>query len=90
MCGDFRAEALKPNLVTYEMEIAEVYPFTTLEEVIKNTGYDIKAAPDWKWAEIPTEAEIKMIREDLDTTGDFTGWKKLMAPAKGMAAKGGA
>ena len=81
---------LKPNPVTYEMEIAEVYPYTTIEEVKKNTGYEIKVASDWKWAEIPTEAEIKMIREDLDTTGDFTGWKKLMAADKGMVAKGGA
>jgi glutaconate CoA-transferase subunit B len=81
---------LKPNLVTYEMEIAEVYPYTTIEEVKKNTGYEIKVASDWKWGEIPTEAEIKMIREELDTTGDFTGWKKLMAADKGMIAKGGA
>jgi hypothetical protein len=31
---------------------------------------------------IPTEAEIRTIREGLDTTGDFTGWKKLLAAEK--------
>jgi len=68
---------LKPNLETYELEIAEIYPFTTIEEVKEKTGYDIKVAKDFKIADIPTDEQIKIIREQLDTTGDFTGWKKL-------------
>lgn len=71
---------LKGNPVTYELEIAEVFPFTTVEEVQKRTGFPIQVAKDCKFSEIPTEEEIKIIREELDTTGDFTGWKKLFAP----------
>jgi glutaconate CoA-transferase subunit B len=68
---------LKPNLVSYEMEIAEIYPFTSVEEVVKNTGYPIKLSPEWTWTDLPSEIEVRMIREELDTTGDFTGWTKL-------------
>jgi len=69
---------LKPNPVTFELEIAEIHPFATLEEVKKNTGYRIKPSPDLKETALPTEDEIRIIREDLDMTGDFTGWKKLV------------
>jgi len=68
---------LKPHPVTYELEIAEVHPFTTVEEVKKNTGFDIRVREDVRATELPTEAEIRIIRQQLDTTGDFTGWKKL-------------
>ncbi|MBC7344588.1 MAG: hypothetical protein H5U03_04035, partial [Clostridia bacterium] len=63
--------------VTYELEIAEVYPFTTIEEVKKRTGFDIRVADNFKVTDIPTDEEIRIIREELDITGDFTGWKKL-------------
>jgi acyl CoA:acetate/3-ketoacid CoA transferase beta subunit len=68
---------LKPNPVTFELEIAEVHPFTTIEEVKKNTGYDIKVRPDVRETDLPGAEEIRIIREELDITGDFTGWKKL-------------
>lgn len=68
---------LMPNPITYEMEIAEVHPFTTIEEVKSKTGYDIKVADGVKATPLPTEEEIKIIREQLDVAGDFTGWKKL-------------
>ncbi len=68
---------LKPNPVSYELEIAEIYPFTTLEEVKGRTGFAISAAKDLKFSGVPSDEEIRIIREELDTTGDFTGWKKL-------------
>jgi len=68
---------LKPNPVTYQLEIAEVYPFTSIEEVKKRTGFDIQVAQNFKFGELPTAEEIRIIREELDTTGDFTGWNKL-------------
>lgn len=68
---------LKPNAETYELEIAEAYPFTTIEEIKKETGFDIQVAKDFKFTDLPTQEELKMIREELDPTGDFTGWKKL-------------
>jgi glutaconate CoA-transferase subunit B len=68
---------LKPNPQTYEFEIAEIYPFTSPEEVKANTGYDIKLAENWRYSAIPSDEEIRVIRTELDITGDFTGWKKL-------------
>lgn len=68
---------LKPNKTTYELEIAEIYPFTTVAEVKENTGFDIKAAEDCIVSPIPTDEEIRIIREVLDAGGDFTGWTKI-------------
>jgi glutaconate CoA-transferase subunit B len=70
---------LKPHPVTYELEIAEIYPFTSIEVVKKRTGFDIQVAENFKFTDIPTDEEIRIIREELDTTGDFTGWTKLFA-----------
>jgi glutaconate CoA-transferase, subunit B len=68
---------LRPNPKSYEMEISEIYPFTSVEEVVKLTGYDIKVAADFRYTALPTDEEIKILREQLDVAGDYTGWKKL-------------
>ncbi len=68
---------LKPNPVSRELEISEIYPFTTIAEVKEKTGFDIQVAHDCKVSPIPTDAEIKAIREVLDAGGDFTGWTKI-------------
>lgn len=73
---------MMPNPVTYELEIAEVHPFTTIEEVKSKTGFDIKVAKDVKVTELPTEEETKIIREQIDISGDFTGWTKLFKDNK--------
>lgn len=75
ICTDLAV--LKPNPVTKELEIAVVYPFSSVEEVKEKTGYDIKVAADFAYAEEPTADEIRILREQLDPSGDFTGWKKL-------------
>lgn len=76
ICTDLAV--LVPNPVTRELEIAEVYPFSTVDEVKARTGYDIKLSADFKYSEVPTAEEIRILREELDVTGDFTGWKKLL------------
>ena len=76
ICTDLAV--LTPNPVTRELEISAVYPFTTLEEVKARTGFDIQVSSDFKFAEVPTDEEIRILREQLDVTGDFTGWKKLL------------
>ena len=77
ICTDLAV--LTPNPVTRELEIAAIYPFTTLEEVKARTGFPIRIATGFKVVEPPTAEEIKILREQLDVTGDFTGWKKLFA-----------
>jgi glutaconate CoA-transferase subunit B len=68
---------LKPNPVSRELEISEIYPFTTIEEVKTQTGFDIKVADGCKVTPVPTDEETKVIREVLDAGGDFTGWTKI-------------
>ena len=77
ICTDLAV--LTPNPVSRELEIAAIYPFTTLEEVKERTGFPIRIAAGFKVVEPPTAEEIKILREQLDVTGDFTGWKKLFA-----------
>ena len=77
ICTDLAV--LTPNPVSRELEIAAIYPFTTLEEVKARTGFDIKVAADFHIVDVPTAEEVKILREQLDVTGDFTGWKKLLA-----------
>lgn len=69
---------LRPNPDSYELEISEAYPFTSIEEIKKKTGFDIKVAHNFKWTDIPTEEEIDIIRNKLDITGDYTGWTKII------------
>lgn len=70
---------LTPHPVTRELEISEVYPFSTVEEVKAKTGFDIQLSAKFKYSDVPTAEEIRILREELDVTGDFTGWKKLLA-----------
>lgn len=76
ICTDLAV--LTPNPVTRELEISSVHPFSSVEEVKERTGFDIKVAADFQYTAVPTGEEIKIIREQLDITGDFTGWKKLL------------
>lgn len=70
---------LTPNPVSRELEIAAIYPLT-LEEVKERTGFPIRIAAGFKSrGAAGTAEEIKILREQLDVTGDFTGWKKLFA-----------
>lgn len=68
---------LKPNPDSYELEIAEYYPFTSIEEIKDKTGFNIRVSENCKVTPIPADNEIAIIRNELDITGDFTGWKKL-------------
>ena len=67
---------LRPNLESYELEISEAYPFTSIEEIKEKTGYDIKVAQNFKWTDLPTDEEIKILRKALDPYGDYTGWRE--------------
>lgn len=69
---------LKPNLVSRELEIAEIYPFTTIAEVKAKTGFDIKVAENCIVTPIPTDDELRIIRQTLDSDGAFTGWTRIV------------
>ena len=61
---------LKPNQ-DGELILAELHPEKTVEEVIENTGWSIKVAPDMKVTIPPDEEEMRILRQELDPTGIY-------------------
>jgi glutaconate CoA-transferase subunit B len=46
------------------------FPFSTIEEIHNNTGWDLKVSPNVKQVPEPTEKELKNLRE-VDVTGSL-------------------
>ena len=67
------------DLVVTDIRMPGTDGLQALEEVKARTGYDIKVAANFHIVDVPTAEEVKILREQLDVTGDFTGWKKLLA-----------
>lgn len=59
---------LRPDPVTKEFYLDAYFPFTSIEEIKANTGWDLKISPDVKVVPEPTEEELKNLRE-VDVTG---------------------
>jgi glutaconate CoA-transferase subunit B len=58
---------------TGEMYVETLHPEVTREEVQKATGWSIRFAEDVKETPTPDEDEIRLIREELDPDGIYTG-----------------
>jgi len=56
---------------TREMVLASTHPGITVEEVVGNTGWPLKVAPDVTQTPAPTEAELAMLRQ-FDPQGFWT------------------
>jgi glutaconate CoA-transferase, subunit B len=56
--------------VTKEMVLAEYFPGQSVDKVRANCSFDLKVAPDVKETELPTEAEIGLLR-NIDPTGFY-------------------
>jgi glutaconate CoA-transferase subunit B len=54
-----------------EAYVSTIHPGVTEEDVVANTGWKLKVAPDWKPTPEPNQAELKAIR-DYDTKGFWT------------------
>lgn len=50
-----------------ELEVSEVHPGVTLEEVRAATGWDIAVAADVRTTEPPTVEDVRLLREEIDT-----------------------
>ena len=57
---------------TREMILASTHPGVTAAQVIENTGWPLKVAPDLKETPTPTEAEVAMLHQ-FDPEGFWTG-----------------
>jgi glutaconate CoA-transferase, subunit B len=57
---------------TREMILASTHPEVTAAQVIENTGWPLKVAPDLKETPAPTEAEVAILHQ-FDPEGFWTG-----------------
>lgn len=54
-----------------ELTLVALHPGKTVEAVKENTGWDIKIAANLAETMLPTEAELTMLREELDPDGIY-------------------
>jgi glutaconate CoA-transferase subunit B len=54
-----------------ELVLASLHPGATVEQAVKNTGWPLKVASDLKTTPVPTDAEIRLLREELDPQGIY-------------------
>jgi glutaconate CoA-transferase, subunit B len=55
-----------------EMELESLHPGVTVEQVLDNTGWDLRIPADVRETTPPTEHELRLIREQLDPEGAYT------------------
>lgn len=55
--------------VTKEMKIRSLHPGVTLEEVVDNTGFDLKIPDEIPETVAPTDYELDLIRNKIDPEG---------------------
>jgi glutaconate CoA-transferase subunit B len=53
------------------MYLDTYHPGITVQQVKDNTGWDLKISPDVHETELPTEEQIRLLREELDPRGIF-------------------
>jgi glutaconate CoA-transferase subunit B len=58
---------------TGEMYLATIHPGVSLAEVRENTSWELNVADDLAETPPPTDEELRIIREDLDPEGAYTG-----------------
>jgi glutaconate CoA-transferase subunit B len=61
---------LRPDPVSKEFFLDAYFPFTTIDEICDNTGWDLKVSPNVKQVPEPSEEELKNLRE-VDVTGSL-------------------
>lgn len=54
-----------------EMVLTSLHPGCAVEEVRENTGWDIRISPQLTTTEIPSDEELRILREDLDPSHLF-------------------
>jgi glutaconate CoA-transferase subunit B len=54
-----------------EMVLTSLHPGCTVEQVRENTGWEIRISPQLTTTQIPSDEELRIIREDLDPSHLF-------------------
>jgi glutaconate CoA-transferase subunit B len=58
---------------TRRMKVLSINPGHTREEIQEATGFELLWADDLAHTEEPTEGELRILREEIDTEGYFVG-----------------
>src|SRR4249920_1094259 len=58
---------------TGEMKLRSLHPGVTLDDVKQNTGWDLRIGHDVEATPRPTDEELRLIREELDPKGAYSG-----------------
>jgi glutaconate CoA-transferase subunit B len=61
---------LRPDPVTKEFHLDAYFPFSSVEEIRENTGWDLKVSPQVRTVPEPTAGELAHLRE-VDATGSL-------------------
>lgn len=56
---------------TREMVLEKIHPGVTLEEVLANVSWSLRVAESCGTTELPSEEELRLLREDLDPEGIY-------------------
>jgi len=56
-----------------ELTLVALHPGKTIEQVRENTGWDIKVAPSLRETDSPIDAELRILREELDPDRIYLG-----------------
>jgi glutaconate CoA-transferase, subunit B len=54
-----------------EMILTALHPGKTVEHARENTGWDLKAATELRTTELVSANELRILREELDPTGNY-------------------
>lgn len=76
---------LTPDAVTKEFVLTRVHPYSTVQEVRDNTGWDLKVADKMEESPPPTIKELEVLRNELDPEGEFTGWNRPILKTLGQS-----
>ena len=55
------------------MTLLSVHPGVTVEDVVENTGFEVLLPDEVSTTEPPTEAELRLLREEIDPAGIVIG-----------------
>ncbi len=55
-----------------EMRLDSLHPGATLDQVRATIGWEVRVAPDLAATAAPSEAELRLIRDELDPGGAYT------------------
>jgi len=59
---------LEPEPTTFELELVATHPGVTIDQVIENTGWDLRVAATVATTEPPTEEELSILRDLKERT----------------------